>query len=62
MSENKISEQSEHHAGDEAELDRLESNLDGAETRDTEVSPEKKPFLAWIITAAIVFFVPNAKA
>ncbi|MBK8302729.1 MAG: efflux RND transporter periplasmic adaptor subunit [Chloracidobacterium sp.] len=54
MSENKIPEQSEHHAGDEAEFDRLESNLDGAETRDTEVSPEKKPFLAWIITAVIV--------
>ncbi|MEZ5421730.1 MAG: efflux RND transporter periplasmic adaptor subunit [Pyrinomonadaceae bacterium] len=55
MSENKISEQSEHHAGDEAELDRLESNLDQGEPTDAEpVSRKTNPVLPWIITVAVV--------
>lgn len=55
MSENKIKEQSKHHAGDEAELDRLESNLDRGDEYDAESEPVKKnAFLPWIITAAVV--------
>lgn len=55
MSENKISEQSEHYAGDEAELDRLESNLDGNGTSSMDSEPAKRnALLPWIITAAVV--------
>ena len=55
MSENKIQEPSEHHAGDEAELDRLESNLDKGEPTDAEsMSYKSNPILPWIITTAVV--------
>lgn len=55
MSVNKISEQSEHHADDEAELDRLESNLNCNKTSDMDSEPAKaNAVLPWIITAAVV--------
>lgn len=55
MSENKIIEQSEHHANDEAELDRLESNLDHGESADFDSEPSKQnPLLPWIVTAAVI--------
>ncbi|MGH9948887.1 MAG: efflux RND transporter periplasmic adaptor subunit, partial [Pyrinomonadaceae bacterium] len=55
MSENKITEQSEHHAGDEAELDRLDSNLDEMDQNVEEYSERKtNPILPWIITAAVI--------
>lgn len=58
MSENKITEQSEHHASDEAELDRLESNLDPGETSDFDSEPAKRnPLLPWIITAAVISLI-----
>lgn len=54
MSENKISEHEEHYANDEAELDRLESNIDRDETSE---SPAKRPLFAWIVTAAIAALI-----
>ena len=57
MSENKISEQSEHHAADEAELDRLESNLDNGDVDEPELQEKNRPLLAWIITAVIVALI-----
>lgn len=55
MSENKITEQSEHHASDEAELDRLESNLEYGESSDFDPEPAKRnPLLPWIVTAAVI--------
>lgn len=55
MSENKITEQSEHHATDEAELDRLESNLDHREPSDFDSEPAKRnPLFPWIVTASVI--------
>ncbi len=55
MAEVKITGQSEHDAADEAELDRLESNLDRYELLDIESKRAKKnALLPWIITAAVV--------
>ncbi|MBX7056037.1 MAG: efflux RND transporter periplasmic adaptor subunit [Pyrinomonadaceae bacterium] len=57
MSENKITEQSEHHAADEAELDRLESNLDNGDVDEPDLREKNRPLLAWIITAVIVALI-----
>lgn len=55
MSENKITEQAEHHNNDEAELDRLESNLHDYPSSEKELDQHKSnPLLPWLITAAIV--------
>ncbi len=55
MSDNKITEQAEHYRIDEAELDRLESNLYEVEAADGEYGERKtNPILPWIITAAVV--------
>jgi len=55
MSEKKITGQGEHHATDEAELDRLESNFDRGDEYDVEFEPAKKnALLPWIVTAAVV--------
>lgn len=53
MSEKYISEESEHHKNDAAELDRLESNLDREANDDIEETP-KKNALPWIIAIAII--------
>ena len=54
MSELNINEQNEHHVGDEAELDRLESNLENGGDRNPESPAAKGSVVAWIITAAVV--------
>lgn len=55
MAENKITERSEHHADDETELDRLESDLDRGAEYDTEAKPARRnALLPWLITAAVV--------
>lgn len=56
MSDNKTTEQAEHDRIDEAELDRLESNLDGNEISEPD-SSAKRPLLAWIITGVIVALI-----
>lgn len=54
MSENTITEQCEHHVSEEAELDRLESNLDNGAVDESDLQEKKRPLLAWIMTAVIV--------
>lgn len=55
MSENNIIDHSEHHTGDEAELDRLESNLDRDEKYEMDSEAAKSnTLLPWVITAAVV--------
>ena len=53
MSEKYISEETEHHKNDAAELDRLESNLDRDSNQDTPETPKKNP-LPWIIAIAVI--------
>ena len=57
MSEKEIIEETSHHEKDEAELSRLETNLDEREGEiaesDSSASKPKK-MLAWIVTAAII--------
>ncbi len=58
MSENKFIDNSGHHSKDEAELDRLESNLDKDESTEPGSAQEsKRPLTAWLITAAIVALI-----
>lgn len=58
MSENKITEQVEHHANDEAELAGLESNFDQLDQNSTESeTPKKNPLMAWIVTGGIVAMI-----
>lgn len=56
MSELNINEQNDHHENDEAQLDRLESNLDSPIASDA-VPAISRPLTAWIITAAIVALI-----
>ncbi len=58
MSENKITESVEHHAMDEAKLDRLQTNFGqlGEVGTDSDV-PKKNPLVAWLITGAIVALI-----
>lgn len=60
MSELNINEQNEHHESDEAELDRLESNLDTGGNDDRDDSGKKRPVVAWIVTALIVGLIAVA--
>ena len=58
MSENKITESVEHHAMDEAELDRLQTTFGqlGEVGTDSDV-PKENPLVAWLITGAIVALI-----
>ncbi|MFZ1701206.1 MAG: efflux RND transporter periplasmic adaptor subunit [Pyrinomonadaceae bacterium] len=58
MSENKITEPVEHHATDEAELDRLETNFDRSDENDMESeAPKKNPLVPWLVTGGIVALI-----
>ncbi len=57
MSENKTTEPNEHHENDEAELDRLESDLDRSDKVTESETPAKNSLVAWIVTAAIVALI-----
>lgn len=54
MSDLNINEQNEHHRNDEAELDRLESNLENDGDRNPKIPTTNGSLVAWIITAAVV--------
>lgn len=54
MSDQNLNEQNEHHGNDEAELDRLESNLDNSRDRGPDTPAKNGSLVAWIITATIV--------
>ncbi len=56
MSETTINDQNAHHQKDEAELDRLESNLESDGNGEHD-GPAKKPLLAWIVTGVIVALI-----
>ncbi|QQS33478.1 MAG: efflux RND transporter periplasmic adaptor subunit [Acidobacteriota bacterium] len=58
MSENKITEPVEHHATDEAELDRPETNFDRSDENDIESeAPKKNPLVPWLATLGIVALI-----